>query len=135
MSGADVNYRDPANPFAGPTPLIVACETGQVETAKYLLQRGANANERYTQSPIQSHMAPFFHVSRYFNGLTPLLVSTTNGNLELVILLITFGALDNVRSGEPALVVAAEKGHQVRELIKGDLEESPLNRQPYCRKF
>mmetsp|Transcript_19223 Transcript_19223/g.39726 ORF Transcript_19223/g.39726 Transcript_19223/m.39726 type:complete len:310 (-) Transcript_19223:375-1304(-) len=89
--GADVN----AGQSIGITPLLVAVSQAPVEISQYLLEQGANAN-----------------VSS--NGTTVLHVATVYGRLDVVRLLLRFGACPNTarkKDGTTPLMVAIELGY------------------------
>jgi ankyrin repeat protein len=87
--GAKVNVKDPV----GTTPLLNAAANGNTKAAEMLLARGADVN---------AVSAPEAH-GRVKNGaiaigsLTPLLVASTYGPIDLVKLLLDAGAKTNVQ--------------------------------------
>jgi ankyrin repeat protein len=90
LSDTTVNAPQPD----GMTALHWAARHDEANSARALLQAGANANA----------------VNRY--GLTPLSLACTNGSTELVNLLLTAGADPNlaIRGGETPLMTAARTG-------------------------
>eukprot|EP01042_Synura_sphagnicola_P000387 gene388-405_t len=91
--GADVNYIP--NKIIGAPPLVWACDSNHIETAKLLLSRGARVN-----------LTDKFRAS-------PLIVAAGRGYTELAGLLLDHGANMNARniSNRCALMAACTAGH------------------------
>ena len=100
--GADVNARS----VEGGTALLVAIEQHNEDVVGYLLEHGANANDKLEVEP----------------GLTALCMAAQRGYVRILKALLNAGADTEKRAGDgsTALVNAAFKGHDdiVRELIK-----------------
>lgn len=81
---------------SGYTALTGAVASGQVETAKWLLDNGAAPNYSYA------------------NGYTPLLTAAANGHLEILKALLDRGADLHAKTtdGKNALAYAEERGHK-----------------------
>jgi uncharacterized protein len=122
----------------GFTALALAAYIGQKETARYLLEKGADPNAvaknetgftALTGAVSQNHteVAKMLVESganvnySYEGGFTPLMHAAYAGNLELVKFLLEHGADPNAKNGEgkTPLAFAREKGHErVIELLK-----------------
>lgn len=108
--------------------LMAACETGHVEVARVLLERGAEAgcSDRHRRTPL--HLASDWGHAEMVKllldqgalagaidqeGQTPLHVASENGSVEVARLLLAGGAaVDAVdRHGWTPLKVAAQHGH------------------------
>ena len=133
--GAQINYLTLQNE----TPLDLACQGKQWDTAKILLERGADPTLQNAQgqTPLMSAVLtgevkmvrlllhhPTFGLQTSeletadFLGNTPLMTSAAHGNLDIAKILLDLGA--NVQSRnrwkETALMLAASKGF--REIVR-----------------
>jgi len=100
-NGADISAA--ATNGSGYNALTGAVTGGHLETVKWLLDSGANANYRYGP------------------GYTPLLAAAANGHLEIVKLLLAHGADKSAKAndGKSALALAEERKHeQVAAFLK-----------------
>ncbi len=135
--GADVNYVEPAGMIAGETALTRAILTGNRETVRLLLDRGARTDIWYTllTSPpgglvrVRIPNAAPIHASPAYKNLgdaayptanappiTPLMHAAMRGEAEIVDLLLEHGARINDRdaAGRTALTLAEglRQGHR-----------------------
>ncbi len=94
----DINARD----RFGHTPLHWACLKGQLDTVKWLIEKGANINARSDCIPGENA------------GIYPIHCAAESGSVEIVKLLLKKGAkIDAKKSnGETPLVIAVDKGRQ-----------------------
>jgi tankyrase len=76
----------------GPTPLLLACQSGNCELVELLLDRGMNINRVMVQEPTGSFTNLEIHDMGFFDGVSPLFVACERGNSDLVSLLIRRGA-------------------------------------------
>jgi len=125
--GADVNAKQIDDHF---TPLLYACQSGRLETARLLLDRGAlvDAHSIYCATPLmwaasQGHtelcsllIERGADVNAYcIRGITPLMMAAEAGKADIVELLLTFGVKideqDLLRNGgNTALLFASQNG-------------------------
>jgi ankyrin repeat protein len=92
--GTDVN--EIADPDIRKTALIEACELGDLEMTSLLLSKGADVNRCAAK------------------GITPLMVASTNGNIDVVAALLSMGATINNAENlykHNALCIAISNGH------------------------
>ncbi len=85
------------------TPLMIACEKGNVEIVRYLISKGANVNAKDSL------------------GGTPIILATVKGHVEIVKILISKGADVNAVDidGNSALWCAAEFDYpEIYKLLK-----------------
>lgn len=109
--GADVNATTTTGDLQGATPLHIACEFGQTEIVKLLLENKANVN------------------CRLYNGQPPLINACKSGVYEIVEALLKHGADAKLTSAgnTSALHVAVMTGSL--EIVKLLLETSDINLQ------
>lgn len=123
----------------GETPLSIAVSREKLEIAKYLLQRGANT-KLFHDNPLLCRAVETSNVEMvkllievggcdveqqtldntkltHINKITPLILATQRNNIQLVQILVKYGA--DIKNST-ALFVAAERGHAevTKELIK-----------------
>jgi ankyrin repeat protein len=103
--------------YSGFTPLMVACATGRVKIAKFLLNKGADVDHRNKI------------------GETALFIATMHGKMECVKLLLAYGANVNAsdKHGSTALNMNCDgpihellKAHGAKLRFKGIFDEPPL---------
>lgn len=93
-AGADPNQRT-----GKPAPLITAISYRDKETAKLLIQHGADVNKS--------------EYSKDFKGETPAMVAAIHGDMALFIMLVESGAdLDKVKSNGDTIIKIAEDNKQ-----------------------
>ena len=114
----------------GFTALGMACHFGNEEIVRYLLLKGADANQSsdngYSVNPLYTAVSSNFESIAKLLGeggaevnvlqagnQTPLHAAAENGNIEMLILLLENGASVDVKNdnGDRPSDVAAEKGH------------------------
>jgi ankyrin repeat protein len=83
-------YTAPHTTEYGPTPLLRACQSGNVALVEFLLDMGMDVNRAMTTlSPIENSET---HDTGLSDGVTPLFVACENCNVGLVSLLLRHGA-------------------------------------------
>ncbi len=103
--GVYINYRDQR---AGYTPLIAACEVGNIEVVKLIIKYGANINKTD------------------YGGNTPLIHALVNKKENIIKFLVEYGADVNIKGGFTALELAKENNQKkiIELIIKNSLEIS-----------
>jgi ankyrin repeat protein len=120
--GADVN--ETMN--NGNTPLIMAAQEGHIDVVKLLLDKGAEVdlcmNNKAPQTTIYTDNA-LNALSRLLNGIdtnkttsngdTSLILAASKGHIDVVKLLLNYGAGINIarNDGATPLILAAQEGH------------------------
>lgn len=102
----NVNWRD----MMDETPLMTACERGNIDAVSFLLEKGADVNAKQ-----------YFHNCQ---GVTALLKAAAVGHTKIVKILLENGAEIDAKTGvgNTALMKARERGHAaVVRLIKNHM--------------
>ena len=118
-TGANVNAKN----LSDATPLFIAVERNQNEIVQCLVQNGADVNIEDQDSTIKSfnYTSDCIHDLRSCQGLRPLTVAVDNCNLELVKILLGFGAPADIENEKVSpLHLASSNGSLeiVKELLK-----------------
>jgi ankyrin repeat protein len=101
--GADINSK--TKDKSGVTALIKACENGDLKTAQFLLEKGADVNR----------------ISRY--GYTPLMFAAKSGNEELVTFLLSKGARPDIIGHMFANAAGWSANEKIAKIINDSLKK------------
>lgn len=131
--GTDINAKEGSR---GWTTLMFAIGLGRVEAAKFLIERGADLEQKDIRGDTALGVAVYNGLNEFaevliekgakvntygISGMTPLMDAADTGNIEMVRLLLKKGADTNLRNaiGQTALQIALMKNHkEVVRLIK-----------------